>query len=256
MSENIGGFGIYDTGLPFNTISLNSGIAVYGIMIKRPFQISDPSAKGNEYDSSLQLIENEKQIYRRLQGCEGVIPYLDLSGPAIQLPLLNDGTLDRYLKNNIRPTRAHQLTWVKQIASTLSRIHDRRVLFVDVASRNMLIHPDGSIIFCDFGTSLIFPMETDIWKAEEFGFSYATDICELGAVVYEVVTGRQLTDFDQIAEEAGGWPNRDQLPSTDGVFLGSVIEACWTKGKFRTTHELCQMLEEESNHDEVGNGQT
>lgn len=91
---------------------------------------------------------------------------------------------------------------------------------------------------------------------EEFGFSFATDICELGAVMYEVVEGRQLTDFDRIAEEAGGWPPRDQLPTTNGVFLGSVIEACWTKGKFRTTHELCQMLEEESFTYDVGDYQT
>jgi hypothetical protein len=109
----------------------------------------------------------------------------------------------------------------------------------------MLIHLDGSIIFCDFGTSLMFPMETDIWNTEEFGFSFAKDICELGAVIYEVVTGQQLTDFDRIAEEGVGRPTRDQLPTTDGVFLGSVIEARWKKGKFRTTRELCQMLEEE-----------
>lgn len=37
MSENTVGSGIHDTGLPFNTISLNSGIAVYGIIVKRPF---------------------------------------------------------------------------------------------------------------------------------------------------------------------------------------------------------------------------
>lgn len=210
----------------------------------------------DEYDNGLQLIEHEKQIYRRLEGCEGVIPFLDLSGPAIQLPLLNNGTLDDYLKRNIRLTRAHQLEWVKQMAGTLSRMHDRRVLFVDVASRNMLIHPNRSIIFCDFGTSLMFPLETDIWMIEEFGFSFATDICELGAVIYEVVEGRQLTDFDRIAEEAGGWPTRDELPTTDGVFLGSVIEACWTKGRFRTTHELFQMLEDESNTKEVGDERT
>jgi len=48
---------------------------------------------------------------------------------------------------------------------------------------------------------------------------------------------------------------RDQLPTTDGIFLGSVIEACWTKAKFRTTCELCQMLEEEYNPDEADNDQ-
>jgi hypothetical protein len=83
-----------------------------------------------------------------------------------------------------------------------------------------------------------------------------TDIGELGAIIYEAVTGQQLADFDQIAEEGSSWPTRDQLPTTDDVFLRSVIEACWTKGKFRTTHELCQMLEEESNPNEVDNDQS
>jgi len=252
---NTVGSGIHDTGRPFNTISLNSGIAVYGIIIKRPFRNSNTPAEEDEYTSRLQLIEREKQIYRRLEGCEGVIPFLDLSGLAIQLPLLNDGTLDCYLKRNIRLTRAHQLEWVKQMAGTLSRMHDRRVLFVDVASRNMLIHPNGSIVFCDFETSLMFPLETDIWVKEEFGFSFATNICELGAVIYEVVKGRQPTDFDRITEKAGGWPTTNQLPTANGVFLGSVIEACWAKGRFQTTHELCQMLEEESNTNKVGDDQ-
>ncbi|KAL6244646.1 hypothetical protein RBB50_008174 [Rhinocladiella similis] len=231
MSQNRGGAGIHDTGLPFDTISLNSGIAVYGIIIKRPFQSSDPLATNDEYADGLQRFEHEKNIYRRLEGCEGVIPYLDLSGPAIPLPLLSDGTLHSYLKNNPRFTRARRVKWAQQIAKTLARLHDRRVLFVDVASRNMLIYPDGSIVFCDFGTSLIFSMDTDIWTTEQYGFSFSTDICELGAVIYEIVEGRELIDFDRITEEAGGWPPRDQLPSTDGVFLGSVIEACWTKGK-------------------------
>jgi hypothetical protein len=62
MSENVNGSGVYDTGLPFNIISLNSGIAVYGTIIKRPFQSSDPSAEDDEYDNNLQLNEHEKQI--------------------------------------------------------------------------------------------------------------------------------------------------------------------------------------------------
>ncbi|KAL2397938.1 hypothetical protein ABEF93_006412 [Exophiala dermatitidis] len=263
MSESTSTFGsgLHDTSLPNNAISLNSGIVVYGIIIKRPYRHSDSPADQDEYNDRLDLLEHEKQIYRRLQGCEGVVPFLDLSGPAILLPLFPEGTLDRYLKrNNVRPTtRADQLKWVKRMVGTLARMHDRRVLFVDVASRNMLIRPDGSIVFCDFGASSIFPLETDIWSVQECGFSFATDVCELGAVTYEVVHNgaRQIADFDRTADECGGWPSRDKLPAinTDDVFLGSVIEACWTKGRFRTTHELCQRLEEEDFHtNEAGVG--
>lgn len=226
-----------DIYLPSNAICSNSGIVVYGIIFKRPVDPSDPY--------SVECIEHEKEIYRRLQHCEGVIPYLDLSGLVIQLPFMNDGTLSRYLQSNSPPMRAQQLAWVKQMVHTLCRIHDRRVLVIDLASRNMLIHPNGSILFCDFGTSILLPIETDIWAAESHESSFETDICQLGAIIYEVVTGRDIADYDQITEDAGGWPPRDKLPSTRGIWLGSIIEACWTKGRFRTTYELAQMLEEE-----------
>ncbi len=143
-----------DIYLPSNAICSNSGIVVYGIIFKRPVDPSDPY--------SVECIEHEKEIYRRLQHCEGVIPYLDLSGLAIQLPLMNDGTLSRYLQSNNPPMRTQRLAWVKQMVHTLCRIHDRRVLVIDLASRNMLIHPNGSILFCDFGTSILLPIETDI----------------------------------------------------------------------------------------------
>lgn len=97
---------------------------------------------------------------------------------------MNDGTLEQFLRNTT-PNRARQMAWVKDMAYTLSRIHGHRVLVVDVASRNMLITPNGSIVFCDFGTSALLPMEADIWTAEFCGFSFQTDICELGAVIYE-----------------------------------------------------------------------
>ncbi|KAK5441420.1 hypothetical protein LTS15_011289 [Exophiala xenobiotica] len=235
--------GLFATGLPFNPISLNSGVVVYGVIIKRPFQSSNPSLAADEYERGRRCIELEKNIYRRLKHCDGVIPPIDLSGPAILLPLINNGTLEQFLRNHPRPARARQLRWAKEMALTLSQIHDRRVLVVDIASRNMLLHRNGSILFCDFGSSAILPTGTDIWTAEHGGFSFETDICGLGAVMYEVTTGRRIVDFDLITANGDGWPPRDKLPSTQGIWLGPVIEACWTKGKFRTTYELCQMLD-------------
>lgn len=68
---------IFGTGLPSNAICLNSDIAVYGIITKRPFRIEEEY----QYENACQCIEHEKEIYRRLGECDGVIPYLDLSAP-------------------------------------------------------------------------------------------------------------------------------------------------------------------------------
>jgi hypothetical protein len=61
--------------------------------------------------------------------------------------------------------------------------------------------------------------------------------------MFEVVTGQCIADFVGIAKEAGGWPPREKLPSTRHLWLGPIIEACWTQGRFNTTKDLCQLLE-------------
>ena len=38
------------------------------------------------------------------------------------------------------------------------------------------------------------------------------------------------------------WPERKSLPSTQGIWLGWIIECCWD-GKFRSAHSLMQALD-------------
>lgn len=231
---------IYATGLPSCALSLNSGVVVFpsqNVIIKRPYK----SRWDYEYDNGREAIENEK-VYRRLQQCDGVIPFLDLSGPAIQLPFMEKRDIVTYLQNH-HASRYLQLSWLRQIAHTLARIHEHRVLFCDGALRNYLLTPDLSILLCDFGVSALLPLDTDIWTAEVCGFTFETDIGDLGAAIYELVTGTRV-DFD-IFEDPGqpAWPSRESLPDTQGLWLGEVIDACWTQGRFKTSHELYEMLD-------------
>ncbi|PGH12836.1 hypothetical protein AJ79_04060 [Helicocarpus griseus UAMH5409] len=85
--------------------------------------------------------------------------------------------------------------------------------------------------------------------ADDAGYPIYTDIGQLGAVMYEIVTGVQCR-FDLFeglspGPEIARWPSRKGLPSTEGIWLGSIIERCWIRGDggFRDSGELAALLE-------------
>lgn len=41
------------------------------------------------------------------------------------------------------------------------------------------------------------------------------------------------------------WPRRESLPSTDGIWLGHIIEACWIEGHFASADDLASALEDQ-----------
>ncbi|KAL4935028.1 hypothetical protein BDV06DRAFT_229206 [Aspergillus oleicola] len=74
-----------------------------------------------------------------------------------------------------------------------------------------------------------------------------TDIGELGAAFYSAITGKRC-DFDVYKDHRPSmrfarWPQRSDLPSTEGLWLGSIIEKCFSRG-FKNARELEQALEE------------
>ncbi|KAF7505122.1 hypothetical protein GJ744_001262 [Endocarpon pusillum] len=71
---------------------------------------------------------------------------------------------------------------------------------------------------------------------DDSGYFIFTDIGQLGAVMYEVVTG-EACEFDLFKNQPAGyaiatWPQREDLPSTQGIWLGYIIERCWTRRSF------------------------
>ena len=62
-----------------------------------------------------------------------------------------------------------------------------------------------------------------------------------------MITGERC-HFDALTEwdTAGAiWPKRDTLPLSDGVWLGHIIEKCWTKG-YKSVMDFIEELNEES----------
>jgi hypothetical protein len=78
-------------------------------------------------------------------------------------------------------------------------------------------------------------------------YSIFTYIGQLGAVMFEVVTGKAYK-FDLFKNQYPGlattiWPRREDLSSTENVWLSYIIEICWKRGALWNTRDLLAALE-------------
>ena len=224
----------------------SSGVVVLhnGLAVKLPK--SYLSGRDNDDD---EVIRRDKDVYSRFRKCDGVVPCVDLSGPGIDMVWMENGSLHDYLDQH-SVSHQQQLSWFREMALYLDSIHEHRVIVADIDIRNFLVAKDLSVKFCDFTESSLMELGCDMQNVEDNGYSIYTDIGQFGAVMYEVFTGRKC-DFDLFRDQPYGpatatWPRRENLPSTQDIWLGSIIESCWTKGAFRNSRELSLALDLES----------
>ncbi|OCT52715.1 serine/threonine protein kinase [Cladophialophora carrionii] len=213
--------------------------------------------EAGEYDIRkfrVDQISREKLIFKRLEGCRGVVPCYDLDSPdlSIRMKYTTNGNLRSFLEHE-KPSRQTRLMWLTEMAHTLSEIHRRRVIVADIRSENFLIDNGQSIYITDFGESSLMPPDWNMKDPNADGESVMTDIGHFGTVMFEVITG-QHCKFDLLQDWRHGdpytWPRRETLPSTDGVWLGHIIEACWTKGSFASADDLAAVLDNERTNPE------
>ncbi|KAL3476117.1 kinase-like domain-containing protein [Aspergillus californicus] len=181
----------------------------------------------------LPLRGSTSRIYLQLEECGGLVQFLGFSETTTRLRLMENGDLCTYLSRH-KPPKHLQLSWFREMARSLAYIHDRRIIVVDIASCNLLLDSDLSMKFV-------------ISRTNGGGYTVQTDIGQLGAVMYEVLTGQQC-DFDifkDVPQEAahGSWPRREGLPRTQNVWLGQIIEKCWTRGTFRNAYDSLSEIE-------------
>lgn len=153
---------------------------------------------------------------------------------SIRCKLCADNAFESVLK--LRKTFDLEGQPLRQMAQSLVGIHDRRVIVVDIAARNFLVATDRAIKFSDFTGSSLIELDNDMQTADDNGYSIYTDIGQLGAVTYEVTTGKEchfaLCKGLLQGPATALYPRRESLPSTDGIWLGPIIEKCWRKGAF------------------------
>ncbi|KAK2806104.1 hypothetical protein FQN51_008057 [Onygenales sp. PD_10] len=221
------------------------GLGGTGIVIERgqlvdgvPMSTGRLTPEPGNYDERPDLIrsiQDEKAIYRRLGDHPGIVRCFDLSSddPSLQMDLMKNGDLRHYLAEK-RPKKSTQLSWLASMAHTMSYIHGCRIIIADIRLDNLLLTEDLCVKFSDFGESAMMPLDWDLNGSDDVGFSIMTDIGQFGAVMFEIVTGQRCKfDLAQGWREPGDmytWPRRDSLPSTINVWLGHIIEECWTRG--------------------------
>ncbi|EXJ92417.1 serine/threonine protein kinase [Capronia epimyces CBS 606.96] len=203
-----------------------------------------------ELTVAIMSFKNEKAIYKRLGDHPGIIRCYnvdDSEDPSIQMPLMN-GDLRHYL-DEIRPERSRQFSWLLQLARTMAFVHTKRVVICDLRLDNIVYDDNMNIRLIDFSESSLMHPEWDLKGYDKYGCSILTDIGQFGAVMFEIVTGQYCSfDIYEQWKEVGDpttWPRRETLPSTSEVWLGSIIEKCWTKG-FASAGDLERELEKEN----------
>ncbi|RJE23996.1 STYKc [Aspergillus sclerotialis] len=205
-----------------------------------------------EVEANTDSLRREQDVYRRLQNPEdsrstGVVRCIDFSPESTVLAYMPNGDLRTYLQRaKYRPSHRQKFTWFQEMARTLSYIHDRRVLIADIATRNFLVDSDLSIKLCDFSEASLLSLDSNMEDVDDNGYTTQIDIGFLGAVMYEVVTGTKC-EVDLFKDNAptdgrAYWPERRFLPSTEGSWIGRVIEGCWN-GEFRNAHSLLETLQ-------------
>lgn len=210
-----------------------------------------PEEGGYDYRADLiGALRNEKAIYQRIGPHAGVTPCFNLSStePSVRMPRMRED-LQHYLEET-RPDRKTQLAWSIQLADTLAYIHSRRVIVADVRASNIVLDDELNVKFIDFSESTLMALVWNLEGSDNLGYSILSDIGQLGAVTFQIVTGQRCSfDIFQDVEDATNevtWPRRNNLPSTENVWLGGVIEKCWTQG-FKSAGDLVADLKQLNN---------
>ncbi|MDH5213062.1 MAG: protein kinase [Gammaproteobacteria bacterium] len=122
----------------------------------------------------------------------------------IVMEYLSGGDLKQKIDSGI--SEAEAVSYLKQIASGLAKVHSVGVLHRDLKPGNVMLRGDGSLALIDFGLAKRMRLQQEITGSGEiFGTPYymspeqgrgndvdaRSDIYSLGVIFYEMLTGRK-----------------------------------------------------------------
>lgn len=175
--------------------------------LPEPVILKTPFLNDGEDASTVMGFEAERMILPRLAGPHA--PRFVAAGdvgaaPFLAMERIPGESLEQHVTRG-RLDIAEIVAIGRKIASGLQDLHDQHVLHLDVKPANIMLRPDGSIVFLDFGLSrhdalpdLIgeeteLPVGTGAYIAPEQILGHRgdprSDIFALGVILYELVTG-------------------------------------------------------------------
>jgi serine/threonine protein kinase len=171
-------------------------------------------------------------------GAENEIPY-------IVMEYVEGETVSDLLRHRGRLEPAETVALGLQACSGLETAHDAGLVHRDIKPQNLLITPDGTLKIADFGiarsldgtklTQAGTVLGTAAYLAPEQAageqVTVAADIYALGAVLYELLTGRPPYEADSLAElfakqtEGSITPLREFAPAAPARLEDAVMHA-------------------------------
>ncbi|RDW89988.1 uncharacterized protein DSM5745_01763 [Aspergillus mulundensis] len=138
-----------------------------GRVVKKAKQshLRDPGDAEYMNEINRKTLENEAQIFQRLDGGQGTIPCFQVSPHGIELARAEDD-LESYLETHPEREDSFKIRWMLSLIEALAYTHSCKVFVDDLALRNILVL-EGQLKVADFGQSILLPLDADIASACE-----------------------------------------------------------------------------------------
>jgi serine/threonine-protein kinase len=189
---------------------------------------------------------------------------VDGGRPFIVMEYVEGETLADVLRREGRLDPGRAVDFALQACAGLEHAHGTGLVHRDVKPQNLLVRPDGTLKIADFGiaraaetsglTQAGTVLGTAAYLAPEQAageeVTAAADIYSLGAVLYELLTGRPPLEFSSLAELAYKQstepiePVRDLAPEVPPALEDAIMRALARQPEYRQSSaaELAQEL--------------
>ncbi|GAM91635.1 hypothetical protein ANO11243_096870 [Dothideomycetidae sp. 11243] len=171
------------------------------------------------------------EMRSKLAGIEGIVGYHGIEYDCISLDYHETGSLMEMqeMQPDYVPPIGLRLQWMTEAIRIVAACHKARVLLFDIALRNFVIANDQSLRMIDFGAAFVLPPDTDMRtaKSDELLATVKHDLLYLANALYSIATWTPYENFEGLCHNK--WPAYNSFPSVEGVPLGYLIRACWTR---------------------------
>ena len=215
---------------------------------------------GNDAEIVSQGLAAETEMLKKLDhpNLPAIIDVIDREESIIIVMDYVEGNSLQHLLDTSGPQQPEKvIEWAKQLCDVLGYLHSRHppIIYRDMKPANIMLRPDGKLTLIDFGTAREYKdtqkgdttwLGTRGYAApEQFGgrgqTDGRTDIYNLGATMYHLVTGYSPADTGFIVRPVGSL-----IPQMRGSGLEKVISRCCAPApsdRYQNTAELMYALE-------------